>query len=44
MECYMVSAHEDASLAAKCIELGARDYLIKPISRHTLLSILESAE
>lgn len=41
MDCYMVSAHEDAGLADKCTDLGARDYLIKPISRDTLLSILE---
>lgn len=40
--CFMVSAHSDACIAKKCIELGARDYLLKPISRETLLQTLES--
>lgn len=39
--CLMITAISDAETAKKCVSLGARDYLIKPVSRERLLSALE---
>lgn len=41
--CFMLSAHDDTEIARRCLELGARDYLLKPISRENLLAVLQSA-
>lgn len=38
--CIMLTALADAEIAKQSLAMGARDYLIKPISREKLLDIL----
>ena len=42
-ECIMVTAHDDARMAVKCLKLGAYDYLVKPMSKEDLMSSIERA-
>ena len=42
-ECIMVTAHDDARMAVKCLKLGAYDYLVKPMSKENLMSSIERA-
>lgn len=41
--CIVISAHEDFSFAQRAIRLGVIDYLLKPVSKKTLLLTLERA-
>ncbi|MEJ2495857.1 MAG: sigma-54 dependent transcriptional regulator [Ignavibacteriaceae bacterium] len=36
IECIMITAVDDVSVAVKCLKLGAYDYLVKPISKEDL--------
>jgi len=42
--CMMVTAIDDAETARQCLRLGAREYLIKPVSREKLLQVLTRAD
>ena len=42
-ECIMISAHDEARLAVKCLRRGAYDYLVKPISKDDLVQTLQRA-
>lgn len=42
-ECIMVTALNDAKVAVECLKKGAYHYLVKPISREDLVSVLRNA-
>lgn len=41
--CLVITAHEDFSFAQRAIRLGVIDYLLKPVSKPTLMRALERA-
>jgi DNA-binding NtrC family response regulator len=41
-ECIMVTALNDAKMAVECLKKGAYHYLVKPISREDLVSVLRN--
>jgi DNA-binding NtrC family response regulator len=44
IECIMVTAMNEARLAVECLQKGAYDYLVKPISKDDLVSAVKRAQ
>jgi DNA-binding NtrC family response regulator len=42
-ECIMVTAMNEARLAVECLRKGAYDYLVKPVSREDMVSVINRA-
>ena len=42
-ECIMVSAIDEAKTVKSCLDKGARDYLVKPVSKDDLVSSINRA-